>query len=63
VVGITWIFCAGHAGVCGNEEADKLAVLAPIGGQLLHDRKDVIKGLSDKAWKESKDRKPRMLTE
>jgi hypothetical protein len=43
----------GHAGVRGNEEADRLAVLAPVGGQLLDDRKDVIKALWDKAWRES----------
>jgi ribonuclease HI len=24
VVGITWIYCSGHAGVHGNEEADRL---------------------------------------
>jgi hypothetical protein len=30
------------AGVCGNEEADRLAVSVPVGGQLLHDRRDVI---------------------
>jgi ribonuclease HI len=48
VVGITWINYPGNAGVHGNEEADRLAVSAPVGGQLLHDRKDVIKALGDK---------------
>ena len=45
VVGITRIYCPGHAGVRGNEEADRLAVSAPVGGQLLHDRVDVIRAL------------------
>jgi hypothetical protein len=34
VVGITWICCPRHAGVLENEEADRLAVSVPVGGQL-----------------------------
>jgi hypothetical protein len=49
VVGITWIYCPGHAGVRRNEETDRLAVSAPVGGQLLHDKRDVIGALWDKA--------------
>jgi hypothetical protein len=41
--------------VRGNEEADRLAISAPVGGQLFHDRKDFIKTLWDKVWKESED--------
>jgi hypothetical protein len=55
VVGITWMFCPGHADVCGNEEADRLAVSALVGGQLLHVKRDVIRTLWDKAWRESED--------
>jgi hypothetical protein len=55
VVGITWIYCPGHAGVCGNEEVDRLAVLELVGGQLLHDKREAIRALWDKVWRESKD--------
>jgi hypothetical protein len=55
VVGITWNYCPGHAGVRGNEEADRLAVSVPVGGQLLHDKGDVIRALCDKTWSESED--------
>jgi ribonuclease HI len=34
MVGIKWIYCPGHAGVCGNEETDRLAVLLVILAQL-----------------------------
>jgi hypothetical protein len=54
VVGITWIYFPGHAGVRGNEEADRLGVSASVGGQLLHDRRDVIKALRE-AWRGSED--------
>jgi hypothetical protein len=36
VVEITWIYCHGHAGVRGNEEADRLSVSAPLGCQGVH---------------------------
>jgi hypothetical protein len=35
------------------DEADRLAVSAPVGGQLLHDKRDVVRALWDKAWRES----------
>jgi hypothetical protein len=55
VVEITWIYCPGHAGVRGKEEADRLAVSAPVGSQLLYDKRDVISALWDKVWRESED--------
>jgi hypothetical protein len=45
----------GHAGVRGNEEADRLAVSTPVGGLLLQDKRDVFRTLWDKAWRESED--------
>jgi hypothetical protein len=42
---ITWSYCPGLAGVHGNKEADRLAVSAPVAGQIPHDRRDVIKTL------------------
>jgi ribonuclease HI len=50
MVGITWIYCPRYAGVRGNKEADRLAVSAPVGGQLLHGKRNVIGALWDKAW-------------
>jgi len=47
-----WVFCPGHADVYGNEQVDKLAGLAPVGGQLLYDRNEVIKTLWYKVWHE-----------
>jgi hypothetical protein len=38
-----------------KKEADKLDIWASIRGQLFHDRKDIIKDLWDKTWKESED--------
>jgi len=39
--------------VRGNEQADKLAGLAPVGGQLYYDRNDVVRALWDKGCIES----------
>jgi hypothetical protein len=50
------LYCPGQAGVGGNEEADRLAVSAPVGGQPLYDRKYVFKALWDKAWRVSEDK-------
>jgi hypothetical protein len=33
----------------------RLAVSAPVGGQLLHDRRDVVRAFRNKAWRESED--------
>jgi hypothetical protein len=39
----------------GNKETDRLAVSAPVVSQLLHDKRDVVRALWDKAWRESED--------
>ncbi|RUS70140.1 hypothetical protein EGW08_022093 [Elysia chlorotica] len=44
---ITWIFCPGHAGVTGNERADKLAGNATVNGTLRLDKQEVLKALSE----------------
>ncbi|RUS69373.1 hypothetical protein EGW08_022863, partial [Elysia chlorotica] len=44
---ITWIFCPGHAGVKGNERADKLAGNATVNGTLRLDKQEVLKALSE----------------
>ena len=45
VASITWIFSPGHAGVLGNEQADRLAGSAKLGGVLMHDKADVVAAL------------------
>ena len=45
VTSIVWIFSPGHAGVLGNEQADRLAGSAQLGGLLMHDKADVVKAL------------------
>ena len=45
VARITCIFSPGHAGVLGNEQADRLAGSAKLGGVLMHDRADVAAAL------------------
>ena len=47
VENIVWIFSSGHAGVLGNEQADRLAGSAQFGGILMHDKAYVVKML----WK------------
>lgn len=45
---ITWIFCPGHSGVKGNEEADRLAGSAVVDGQVKFDKGEVLKTLEEK---------------
>ena len=45
VTSIVWIFSPGHAGVLGNEQADRLAGSAQLGGVLIYDGADVVKAL------------------
>ena len=45
VTSIAWIFSPGHAGVLGNEQADRLAGSAQLGGILMHDKADVVAAL------------------
>ena len=57
---IAWIFCPGHAGVKGNEEADKLAGTAPVVGEdIPFDKSEILKilekNLRDNEEKETED--------
>ena len=42
---LLWIYCPGHAGVSGNERADKLASTADITSGLQLGRAEVLRGL------------------
>ena len=42
---LLWIYCPGHAGVSGNERADRLAGTADITSGLLLGRAEVLRGL------------------
>ena len=44
---LLWIFCPGHAGVHGNERADKLAGMADIAGELTLDPPTVLSLVKD----------------
>lgn len=44
---LTWIYCPGHAGVYGNERADRLASTASIVGELKMDKGDILRSLRD----------------
>ena len=44
---LLWIYCPGHAGVSGNEQADRLASTADITSGLQLGRADVLRGLRD----------------
>ena len=58
---LLWIYCPGHAGVSGNERADRLASTADITSGLQLGRAKVLRGLrnffnADKAENHSTDR-------
>ena len=58
---LLWIYCAGHAGVSGNERADRLASTADITSGLQLGRAEVLRGLrnflnTDKPERHSTDR-------
>ena len=44
---LLWIYCPGHAGVSGNERADRLASTADITSGLQLGRAEVLRGLSN----------------
>ena len=44
---LLWIYCPGHAGVSGNERADRLASTADITSGLQLGRAEVLRGLRD----------------
>ncbi|BFZ09631.1 hypothetical protein BsWGS_12670 [Bradybaena similaris] len=50
-----WIYCPGHAGVLGNEQADRLAGEAPIQGGLKWDRGDLITALKEQSIREEEE--------
>jgi ribonuclease HI len=45
---INWIYCPGHAGVRGNEIADRLALRAPVAGKLALDKEDIAHAVLNK---------------
>ena len=49
---LTWIFCLGHAGVRGDETANKLARSAAVQGFLRLDKADTARVVFDKLCKE-----------
>ena len=42
---LLWIYCPGHAGVCGNERAERLASTADMTSGLQLGRAEVLRGL------------------
>ena len=42
---LLWVYCPGHAGVCGNERADRLATTADITSGLQLAKAEVFRGL------------------
>ena len=42
---LLWIYCPGHAGVSGNERADRLTSMADISSGLQLGREEVLRGL------------------
>ncbi|BFZ17274.1 hypothetical protein BsWGS_20313 [Bradybaena similaris] len=52
---LAWIYCPDHAGVLGNEQADRLAGEAPIQEGLKWDRVDVITALTKQSVREEEE--------
>ena len=42
---LLWVYCPGHAGVKGNDRADRLEGKATLTGGLLHRRSEVLRSL------------------
>ena len=57
---ILWVYCPGHAGVKGNDRADRLAEKANITGGLRLGRPEVVRSLGHylRAHKKAKDITP-----
>ena len=58
---LIWIFTPGHAGVKGNERADKLAGEAPIGGHLQMGETEVLNAMKENLDEETSSSKERLL--
>ena len=50
---LPWVYCPGHAGVKGNDRADRLAGKATLTGGLLLGRSEVLRSLEHYLWAQS----------
>ena len=50
---LLWLYCPGHAGVKGNDRADRLAGNATLTSGLLLERSDVMRSLKHYLWAQS----------
>ena len=50
---LIWMYCPGHAGVKGNDRADRMADKATIASGLLLGRSEVLRSLRDYLWAQS----------
>ena len=52
---LLWVYCPGHAGVKGNDRADRMADKATITNGLLLGRSEVLRSLRDYLWAQSQE--------